>query len=101
MAYVVLARWQAKAGKEDVVADALARLIEPSRAEPGTLLYQVHRDPEDARLFLLYEQYVDEAAYAAHAASEHFQTYGLGQGIPNLESRERAFYVTWEGNEAG
>ena len=98
MAYVVTAHWTAKQGEEQLVAAALAKLIEPSRAEPGNLEYQIHRDPQNPRRFFLYEKYVDEDAYAAHGESPHFQQHGLSEGIPHLESRERAFYVTWEGD---
>jgi len=93
MAYVVIARWTAKEGEEDAVAAVLSKLIEPSRAEPGNLTYVVHRDPEDARRFVVYESYVDEAAYTAHAESEHFRRYGKEDGIPRLTSREREFLV--------
>lgn len=95
MAYVVIAKWTAREGEEDAVAAAIEALIEPSRAEPGLLLYQPQRDPEDPRVFLLYEQYVDEAAYKAHGESEHFRRHGLEDGIPRLESRERSFYETF------
>ena len=95
MAYVVLAKWIAKPGEEDAVAAAIDSLIEPSRAEPGNLLYQPHRDPADPRVFLLYEQYVDEDAYRAHGESEHFQRHAHGDALPRLEDRRRSFYETW------
>ncbi len=95
MAYVVLARWTAQPGEEDAVAAAIDALIDPSRAEPGNLVYQPHRDPSDPRVFLLYEQYADVAAYQAHGESEHFQHHAVQDAIPRLESRERAFYETW------
>jgi quinol monooxygenase YgiN len=91
MAYVVIARWTAKDGEEDAVAAALTNLIEPSRAEPGNLAYVVHRDPEDDRRFVIYESYVDEAAYRSHAESAHFRLHGKETGIPRLTSREREF----------
>ena len=91
MVYVVTAKWTAKAGNEDVVLDALAHMIEPSRAEPGCRLYQPTRDLDDPRVFLIYEIYDDEAAYEAHGASEHAQRWGFGTAIPLLESRERTF----------
>ncbi len=96
MAHVVIAYWTAKEGEEEAVAAALAKLTEPSRAEPGNLAYVVHRDPEDRRRFVMYERYVDVAAYEAHAASEHFRRHGLEDGIPRLESREREFLVDVE-----
>jgi quinol monooxygenase YgiN len=95
MAYVVLARWVAKPGEEEAVAAAIDALIEPSRAEPGNLMYEAHRDPSDPRIFLIYERYVDEDGFTAHAESEHFQRLGYGDAIPRLEARERSFYETW------
>lgn len=97
MDYVVIARWTAREGEEEAVAAAVEAMIGPSRAEPGNHAYQVHRDPEDPRVFLIYERYADEAAYQAHAASEHFQRIAVGGALGLLESRERSFYVTWEG----
>lgn len=94
VAFVVIARWTAQPGNEADVWHAIGRLVEPSRQEPGCLAYVAHRSVEDERTFLLYEQYVDQAAYEAHAASEHFKTYALDLGIPLLEARERSFYIT-------
>jgi quinol monooxygenase YgiN len=95
MAYVVLARWVARPGEEEAVAAAIDALIAPSRAEPGNLMYEAHRDPSDPRVFLLYEQYADEDGYRAHGESEHFTRLGHGDAIPRLEARERSFYETW------
>ncbi len=94
MAYVVTAKWTAKEGEEEKVLEAIRKLVEPSRAEPGCLYYQPNRSLEDPRVFFFYEQYVDEAGYKAHGESGHFQRYGFGDAIPLLESRERAFYET-------
>ncbi|HVO55699.1 MAG TPA: putative quinol monooxygenase [Solirubrobacterales bacterium] len=101
MAYVVIARWTAREGEEGAVAAALGEMIEPSRAEPGNLAYQVHRDPENPRRFVIYERYVDEAAYAAHAASDHFQRHAVGDALDRLASREREFLAAWDGEGAG
>ncbi len=94
MAYVVSALWRANEGEEDRIARICDEMTSPSREEEGNLFYQAHRSPEDPRLFYLYEQYVDEGGYQAHQDSEHFQRLVVGEAIPNLESRERAFYET-------
>ena len=94
MAYVVSATWIAEPGQEDVVRDAIEKLTPPSRQEPGNRFYQAYQDPAEPGVFHLFEVYDDEAAYAAHGSSEHFATYGLGQAIPVLAKRERAFYTT-------
>ncbi|MCL6438627.1 MAG: antibiotic biosynthesis monooxygenase [Rubrobacteraceae bacterium] len=96
MAYVVSAKWTAKEGEAQRVEEAIRKLVEPSRREPGNLFYQPHRDPGNPNLFYFYEQYEDEEAYEAHVNSEHFQKYGFGEAIPLLESREREFYETMD-----
>ena len=97
MTFALTAKWTAKEGEEDAVAAAIANLIEPSRAEPGNLFYQCHRDPENPRVFFFYEQYADADAFAAHGQTEHFAKWAAGDAFPRLESRERAFYETWDG----
>ena len=94
MAYVVTATWTAQPGQEDLVRDAIDRLTPPSRQEPGNLFYQAYQDPSEPSVFRLFEIYEDEAAYAAHGASDHFAEYGHGLAIPVLAKRERAFYET-------
>lgn len=91
MTFVVVARWTARAGEEERVAAAISKLVEPSRAEPGCLVYVPVRSIDDPRAFLIFEEYVDRDAYDTHAASEHFRRYALEEGIPLLESRERSF----------
>ena len=92
MAYTVSVTWIAKEGEEEAVEAALKALVEPSRAEPGVLVYIPHRDPEDPRKFYIFEQYTDADAYQAHTETEHFKTIGFGDAIPRLEDRKREFY---------
>ena len=96
MAYVVTAKWTAQQGSADAVEAAVSQVVAPARAEPGSLLYQCHRDPEDPNVFFFYEQYESPEAYQAHLDSPHMQEHGFGTAIPLLESRERHFYETWE-----
>jgi quinol monooxygenase YgiN len=96
MAYCVAVKWTIKEGELDAVLAALGPLTEASRAEPGCLLYQPHRSPDDTNVIFLYEQYTDEAAYHAHSESEHFKAYAVGECFPRRESSERAVYETIE-----
>lgn len=96
MAYVVTAVWRAELGKEDIIAEVIETMTPLSRQEPGCLFYQAHRSPEDPTVFFLYEQYMDPSGYEAHMATPHFEKYVRGLAIPNLESRERAFYQTMD-----
>ena len=96
MTIVLVARWVAREGEEEAVAAAVAQLVRAAREEPGCLLLQAHRDPNDPRVFLFYERFTDEAALAAHAETEHLRRHALEDAIPRLESRERSFYRLWE-----
>ena len=96
MAYVVCASGPRRRARRRTSRPPSASLSGPSRAEPGILQYQPHRDPENPNVFFFYEQYADKAAYRPHVESEHSSSTGFGDAIPRLESRERAFYETWE-----
>ncbi len=102
MAYVVAARWRAKEGREDRLAQVIAELIPLSRSEPGCLFYQANRSIEDPRLFFLYEQYVDEDGYKAHGETDHFKRLALEYAIPELlEDRRREFFTTFYDDRGG
>ena len=94
MPYVVCAKWTAKEGEEEKVWEAAQQWIGPTRQEPGNLMYIPHRDPENPRVFLVYEQYRDKAAFEEHGASDHFQSIGAGELFGLMEERERTFYET-------
>jgi quinol monooxygenase YgiN len=94
VSYVLLARWTAAPGNEERVERTLLALAAATREEPGCRAYRPTRGVDDPRVFVIYEEYDDEAALAAHADSEHFRRYVLEEGIPLLESRERTFFRT-------
>jgi quinol monooxygenase YgiN len=94
MAYVLIARMTAREGEQDRAAEIIRELAAASNAEPGNIHYIPHRDPEDPRVFLLYEQYRDKAAFEEHGQTEHFKTLAAGQLFPLMEERERSFYET-------
>jgi quinol monooxygenase YgiN len=94
MAFVLVARLTAREGEQDRAAEVLGRLVEASSAEPGNVHYIPHRDPEDPKVFLIYEQYRDKAAFEEHGQTEHFKSIALEELFPLMESRERSFYET-------
>jgi quinol monooxygenase YgiN len=96
VAYVLVARMVAKDGEQDRAAEIIEELGAASRTEPGVVHYIAHRDPEDPRVFLMYEHYRDKAAFEEHGQTEHFQTLGVGEIFPLMETRERNFYETFE-----
>jgi quinol monooxygenase YgiN len=60
------------------VAEALRRLTEASRKEPGCVSYIPHELADDPNTILIYEQYRDAEALDAHRASAHFRDYAIG-----------------------
>jgi quinol monooxygenase YgiN len=96
MAFVCSATWVAKEGKAHIVAEALKKLSPASRTEVGNLYYQAYQDPSVPNTFRIFEVYSSEDAFKAHAESEHFKDWAIGQAIPELEVRQREFYETLE-----
>lgn len=66
----IVARVTVKEGKADEYIAAFSPLLEQAEKEPGTLLYAVHRSKDDPHVFWTTEIYADDAAFAAHSASE-------------------------------
>ncbi|CAM5613541.1 putative quinol monooxygenase [Streptomyces aurantiogriseus] len=71
MAIAISATWTAQPGKEDVVREALAKLVPATRAEPGCQAYVVHQE--------------------AHGEYPHFTKYAVGQAAPVLADRSHEF----------
>jgi quinol monooxygenase YgiN len=89
---VVCATWFVRPGCEEQALDALQRLTRASRGEPGCRRYDPSRDPERPGVFFIYEVYDDEAAFAAHEASDHFRAIAQEEAGPLLERVDLAFY---------
>jgi quinol monooxygenase YgiN len=94
MAFVLIARMTCREGEEARAEELIRELSEASRQEPGNVHYIGHRDPEDPRVFVMYEQYRDKAAFEEHGQAEHFQRLGPGELFGLMENRERNFYET-------
>lgn len=94
MAFVLVVRMTAREGEESRAEELIRELVEASSAEPGNVHYIGHRDADDPRTFLMYEQYRDKAAFEEHGQTEHFKTLGAGELFGLMENRERAIYET-------
>jgi quinol monooxygenase YgiN len=93
---LVIARWVARDDEIAAVEAALAQLVHAARAEPGVLAFDVHRDPDDARVFVLVERFRDQAAHDAHVAAEHTRRHAIEDALPRLAHREREVLSEWE-----
>jgi quinol monooxygenase YgiN len=89
----VIAKIRAAKDKGDALAALLSEQAAVVRsAEPGCLVYRAHRSTKDPELFLLYEAYVDDAAFDLHRKAPHLAAYrqrrekeGLADGAAEVE----------------
>lgn len=91
MAIGIVARLKIQQGKNDEFENIFKELQAAVRAgEPGNNFYACHRTDDDT-VYVVMEQYKDQAALQAHQGSDHFKTIGakLGAvmaGRPEIES---------------
>ena len=72
----VVATIRAARGKGDALAALLSEQAAAVRAaEPGCLVYRVHRSTADPELFLFYETYADDAAFDVHRKAPHLAAF--------------------------
>lgn len=69
------------------MVEAVRVLAEESRREPGCVSYIPHQSEEDPDMIVIYEQYRDDAALAAHRDSPHFKKYGVGGLLQKMKDR--------------
>jgi quinol monooxygenase YgiN len=67
----IVAHLVARDGEEARVQAEFEKLIEPTRAEPGCLHYQLLVNKEKPGDFVFLQEYVSDAAFQSHLDSEH------------------------------
>ena len=60
--YVILVRFRAKAGQDREFAKQMLSVVPATRSEPGNRQFEFYVDQDDPLNFMLYEEFVDEAA---------------------------------------
>ncbi|WP_433198810.1 putative quinol monooxygenase [Nocardia sp. CA-107356] len=66
-------RFTAKPGRETELRETLEDMVAPTLAEAGCLAYEVYLHPSDPSRVVLLEEWVDEAALAAHFETPHLK----------------------------
>jgi quinol monooxygenase YgiN len=79
----VVAHVVARAGEERRVQALLEKLIEPTRAEPGCLKYELFVNEENPGDFVFLEEYTSGSAFQAHMDSKHV-TAAIAEVVPLL-----------------
>ena len=87
----LIVRYAPNPGTGDAIAAALEKQVAASRKEPGCVSFIAYRSLEEPDHFVLYEQYADDDALAAHRESPHYLE--MSQTVaPLLAERTRALY---------
>jgi quinol monooxygenase YgiN len=69
------------------VAESLRQLATASRQEPGCVHYVPHQLEDDPDTVIIYEQYQDPKALAAHRESAHFKQHAVGGIYQKMRER--------------
>lgn len=69
------------------VAETLRLLAAASRQEPGCVSYIPHFLEDDPDTVLIYEQYIDAKAQAAHRESAHFKKHAVAGLYQKMRER--------------
>jgi quinol monooxygenase YgiN len=94
--FTVIVRYTVQPGHEQEVQTILSKMVGPTRDEPGCADYRVHRSLTDRSVFVLYEEYVDQAANEAHMETGYFKRHILQEALPLLVSRVREAFERLE-----
>lgn len=76
----LIATLTARDGQAAAIEAGLHQLVEPSRAEPGCLQYDLHRHQDTPRVFVMIEQWRDAAALEEHRQSAHYLAFASACG---------------------
>lgn len=79
-------------GRENEVTEQFRKLEAATRKEPGCITYVVQQSRENPRHFLVYEQYMNEAALEEHRNSSHFKQYATDGAFRFVEERRAEFF---------
>ena len=94
--FTLIARYYMKEGTEQEAIALLKTVIPQARREPGCITYTLNQSVDDPRQLMLFERYVDEAAFLEHVATPYVQEIVVGKVMPMIQKRERELFNSIE-----
>ena len=87
----LIAKLTIKAGKEQEFEKTMKQVVPEVRKEPGNRAYVMCRSKKDSRVFVFYEEYVDDDAVTVHRKhlGELVNLATLLDGAPQVEFLEK------------
>ncbi len=96
---VVVATFRVKAGHEEATQRILHDVIAATHAEPGCLLYALHRSLDDPAVFVIVERWASRAALDEHFTRPHME--GLREAFALLAEPPVVHFTEPLGDGAG
>src|SRR5438309_1560135 len=73
--YIVQGFLEALPGKENELEKTLISLIKPSKQESGCIDYDLFRSMDNPAVFMFYETWINQEAFAQHIAAPHIKAW--------------------------
>ena len=88
--YSLLIRMKIHPDKVGHFLEMMQEMTEKTKDEPGCLVFEMRKDPTDENTFIVFESFVDRAAFNIHDKSEYHQRNGpgFGEAIAEIDQRE-------------
>ena len=76
----------AKQGKEKQLEEALRALVQQTRQEKGCVAYEIWRDTEQPRSFVVYERFCSQKDLEDHVNASYVQQFVSNEYVSCVES---------------
>lgn len=88
--YTLSIRMKIHPDKVDHFLEMMLEITAKTKDEPGCLVFEMRRDPAEENIFIVFESFVDKAAFDVHDKSEYHQRNGPGlrEAIAEIDMRE-------------
>ncbi|WP_133135942.1 putative quinol monooxygenase [Legionella rowbothamii] len=73
--FLCIAQFISQPGKEEELYQALLTLLEPTRAEPGCISYNLHQNVENSSIFTMTECFESKEAFDFHSTQPYLQHF--------------------------
>lgn len=74
-ALTIVATVIAPPGQEAALEEVLRGLVAPSRSDPGSVRYDLHRSLDNPRMYVFYEIWADRDSFENHLGTPHLANF--------------------------
>jgi quinol monooxygenase YgiN len=89
---ITIATAKAKPGKEKELEQALRAVAAPTRAQPGCIVFNLHRSVDDPGVIMGFERWASKEEHDRHMEGAHFQKLMVAMADIVAEPPKIAWY---------